>query len=503
VHRVFILSMVCSAFVTVSGCATVEPARDYRAAETLIRDATGSAATYLPGNDASVQKRVAQLLDGGLTVDEAVQICLLNNRTIQAAFYDIGVARSEVVQSGLLSNPTLGLSVRFPEGGGRSNLEAGIAQNIVDLWQIPVRKRVAEAELTRTILDVANTVSQVAADTKAAYYAVMARAMALQNAEENTRLAEQLLTAAQAQQRAGTVSELDVNLARGVVLGAKVAATNAQLYERTARRRLLELLGIRQQGTPLELISAFPGSPATTLDSTQLMAIANDARLDLRAARSIVVQAKKRVAAERQKVFPEISVGLSLERSERRGARSRKILADTARASIANGALSAPEIQPRSERRAERKSEVDVIMGPSLDLTLPIFDQNQAQIAGAAYRYAQAQRELDALELAVAHATSQAIDDAETAWRLLRTYEDEFLPQAEKNLEFSRQSYQSGRTSLITVLDAQRSLLETRDAYTSAQQNAALAVVGLERETARPFQSLLQAIREKPEEKEP
>ena len=49
-------------------------------------------------------------------VAEAIQVCLLNNPGLQAAFLDIGMARADVVQSGLLSNPSLTALVRFPTG---------------------------------------------------------------------------------------------------------------------------------------------------------------------------------------------------------------------------------------------------------------------------------------------------------------------------------------------------------------------------------------------------
>ena len=78
--------------------------------------------------------------------------------------WGFGASRADVVQSGLLSNPTLAISVRFPKGGGRSNIAAGLAQQPVDLWQIPVRKRITEAQLEATVLTVAHQAVTLAAD---------------------------------------------------------------------------------------------------------------------------------------------------------------------------------------------------------------------------------------------------------------------------------------------------------------------------------------------------
>ena len=45
------------------------------------------------------------MLDNDLDEDEAAQIALLNNRRLQVAYEDLGVAQAEVVQAGLLRNP--------------------------------------------------------------------------------------------------------------------------------------------------------------------------------------------------------------------------------------------------------------------------------------------------------------------------------------------------------------------------------------------------------------
>ena len=73
---------------------------------------------YQPDGDALVDGRVESLLAGGLSADKAAQIAILNSRKLQALFYEIGMARADVVQSGLLSNPTLAMSLGFPDGGG-------------------------------------------------------------------------------------------------------------------------------------------------------------------------------------------------------------------------------------------------------------------------------------------------------------------------------------------------------------------------------------------------
>ena len=111
-----------AALLAIVGCAGVDPQPDYERAARYVAEVTGEEHVYLPGGDDEiVTRKVEALLSDGLTADEAVQVALLNNPSLQAAFLSIGLARADVVQSSLLSNPSLTGLIRFPtEGGTRS-----------------------------------------------------------------------------------------------------------------------------------------------------------------------------------------------------------------------------------------------------------------------------------------------------------------------------------------------------------------------------------------------
>jgi cobalt-zinc-cadmium efflux system outer membrane protein len=474
-----------------TGCAQVNPGTDYRRAAIEVIAATGQTAVYDPNDDAKAGQKVCELLGNGISAEDAVRIALLNNPTLQAAFFRIGMARADLVQSGLFSNPSLAFSLQFPEGGGRSNLQASLAQNIVDLWRIPVRRRVAESTLTETVLTIAREGTQLAADAKSAYFAAVAADRNLSIVKENLDVAQGLLKATLARQKAGAVGELDVNLARSPALNAELHVRTARLDVGTARRRLAILLGLTLKAEDLNLTDPLPQPPEARLSPDRVVEVALSARLDLKAARQATSAAEERVREECLQVFPNIEVGPFLERAESRALPGRNILADTARASVAAGALTAPDIQSRGQRNQERRQEIDSILGPALTMTLPIFDQNQAQIAKAEYAYQQALRQLDAIERTVVQDTRQAVDRAMTAWEVARFYETQIVPQAQKSLDLSDTTYQAGKTSIITVLEAQRTLLATRRIAIDALRTAAETIADLERITGRPATVLL------------
>ncbi|MCO6438602.1 MAG: TolC family protein [Phycisphaerae bacterium] len=481
------------ALAAIGGCATVNPRSDYERVGRHVTEATGREQTYQPEDDELVAEIVVGLCEDGITAAEAVEICLLNSPTLQAAFMDVGMARADAVQAGLFSNPFVGISARFPDGGGLANIEASVAQNIAELWQIPIRKRAAERTLDRAILDLARTAVGLGADAKAAYFEAVGADELHRIAQENLIIAQDLLELALARQEAGAANELDVNLSRSIALNADIEVERARLASADARRELAILLGLVSRADQLVLADSLPDAYPEIQDTPSLVELAKRWRLDLRSAQEAVALAEAQLDEQYRLVWPVVELGLDLEREDRRSQGGRDILADTARASIANGGLTAPDIQPRSERRSEHGQ--NTIFGPSLGVELPIFDQNQAQIAKAQYALQQARKTLDAVDRAVSQEVRGAADRALTTWRLMQKFREQSIPLAQSNLELSREAYRAGRASFLSVLEAQRLSLETRSGLVSAAQAAAIAVPELERTIGLPFAKLIEGIK--------
>ena len=446
--------------VWMAGCATVDAGPDYERAATEIERAVGHPSLDNPEDSSAGDAATAALLEGGLTAEESVKLALLNNPRARAVLLKIGMARADVVQAGLWSNPTVGFSFRFPDGGGLANFEASLAQNIAELWMIPARSRAAERDLARMTLDVARELVTLAIDTKVAYFNAVAADDALMITRDNVSLTMQLRDITEARLEAGTVGSLDVNLARGQALRAEVELRTATLESETARRTLATLMGMIESAKGIELTDPLPLPPERSLQTDRYVEIALDARLDARAARDAVEAAAARVELEQAKVFPNLDIGLEIERGERRSGESHG---------------------------------TEALVGPSLGFTVPLFDQNQAQIAKARMVHMETQALLDALERSIMQETRDAADRLASAWDVASLYQQQVLPQVQETLSLSEATYQAGQTTVLNVIDAQRSLLETRRANLAALQDAANAMAELERATARPVGELLAA----------
>ena len=88
-------------------------------------------------------------------------------------------------------------------------------------------------------------------------------------------------------------------------------------------------------------------------------------------------------------------------------------------------------------------------------MELPLFDQNQAQVARAEFELLQATYLRDAIDREIVQESWAVHARATTAFETAGFMRDELLPLRENGLRLAREAYRVGSTTLLTVLDAQ------------------------------------------------
>ncbi len=63
------------------------------------------------------------------------------------------------------------------------------------------------------------------------------------------------------------------------------------------------------------------------------------------------------------------------------------------------------------------------------------------------------------------------------------------MPQAQKNLDFTNAAYKAGTTNVLTLLESQRALLDTRGGYVLAWSDASTSLSDLERAVGLPLEA--------------
>lgn len=472
----------------VAGCGTVRPAEDYARAGALIGERTGTEHVYDPLGEDAYAARCSELLAGGLSADEAVQLALLNNRALQGRFQDIGVSKADLGQSALLSNPTLSFSTRFADIGGRANVSFGLAQELVDLWQIPVRKRIARDALDATILAVSESAIVLSAEVRSAYLEVCAQDALSALAAENVKQRQAAVELTQRRFDAGETTIMDVNLVRASVLEASMQLAMVQRDARVARGVLEHQLGLSLDQGGVEVIDALPEPGCPPDDERDLVQRALAERLDVRMASLGLDQAAHEVKLEIRRAVPSVTLGLDGERPDRANGQAPASLASQVAA--INTALSAPSqalqdrilerIDGARQRKFDDSQAVGLLLGPSLQLTLPVFDQNRAQTAKARYLYVQKEKDYEELLLSVVEEVQTALANVRASGAVLRMVCAEGLPLAEQNLATAQRVYEAGEESIVALLLAQQNVDAQRAARLRSAADYGIALARLE-----------------------
>ena len=184
---------------------------------------------------ASARATVERLLKRPLSADAAVQIALLNNRRLQAAYNELGIAEADLVQSSLPPNPSFSL-LRIA-GSAELEIERRIVADILALATLPARSDIAADRFRQAQLRAIAETVRVATDTRRAWVRTVAAhetglflAQAQTAAESATQLAKKL-------GESGALNKLDQ--ARDQVFYADLTAQVgiARQHRRAARRQ--------------------------------------------------------------------------------------------------------------------------------------------------------------------------------------------------------------------------------------------------------------------------
>lgn len=335
----------------------------------------------------AAQAELRALLAGPLDENAAVAVALMRSGEVRAAFEDVGVARAEFVQAGLLRNPVLsGNSKRFDSG---TEIEGALVLPVVDAFLRPLRLRVAESGLAAERARAVRAVVGVVFDVR--------RALAeVRHAEDDLRLAADALGVAESSQRlmkrlhdAGNVPGLAPAREDAAVARARLDLHAAEMGLRDARERVTARLGLWGSDANWTVASVPAAAPQPDLSRFESRAVR--ASLDLAESRAEIERTAQTAGLlSWEGLFPAIDAGAAVKRE----------------ASDGWG------------------------VGPDLSIELPLFDSGDARVEGA-----QA-----ALRSKLGHFEAQAVEIRSGARRL----RDRYLSLAERE-RFLRETYVAAR----------------------------------------------------------
>lgn len=397
----------------------------------VVRERTGLDVRWraMDGEGGKSADETRALLAQPLTEESAVRLALLNNRDLQAAFEELGVARARLVSAVALPNPELEGRIGFARGS-RPDLMISVTESVSDLLWLPMRDGAARAELDAAKLTVAGRVLDFVYAVKVAFHErEAAERIALLTATTH-EAAEASYEAAARLHEAGNIPDLDFMNQQALREETTTAAEEARLDQDRAAGRLALLLAVPLPG-PVAIadVQGQSALPAKEVDVT---------RLDGRAlARSLDVEIARR-----------------------------KSYAASRRASLARATGLLPDLRAGFE--AERIESLPWALGPVAGLRFPLFYQGQGEVSLAEAEMRRGNETRAALLARVGVEAKLAGERLLAARTRVIRYEKDILPLRRHIVEETLLRYNAMSVGVFQLLQAKRDQLDAELRYARA-----------------------------------
>ena len=406
--------------------------------------------------DASPDQAPLPAPDGprdALALRDAVALALIRSPDLASFAYDVRAAEARSVQAGLSPNPMVTVMaenlLESSQGDDRfREVTVQLSQVIELAGKRDKRLALAQAQQRLAAWDYEARRLEVATLTAQRHVAVIAAQQRVELAERMLKLAEQTHEIATQRAKAGVAptSEQDKALVRVSVERVRLDTARHKLS--AARQALASTWGqsiasFRQAVGDLDV-----SLPVPAVES--LLTAAAD---HPRAARwaDEVDERRRAVELARAKGVPDVTAGAGV-----------RTFPD------ANDAAALLEFS----------------------IPLPLNDRNQGGVLEARYALAKTTAQSRAAEAMLHQELSAAHAEMAAAVFALRLLRDEAMPAARSAHQAARDAFATGRTDLLNVLDAERTLVEVEAQLIDARESQHTAAAKIEGLTARPLSEM-------------
>jgi len=343
--------------LAVIGCTSFSADGGFGSVEQIARERLNKDVTWTRTEEQrqSAADRVSQLLSKPLSVDDAVQIALLNNKGLQASFSELGISEASVVQAGRLPNPHFAMTrTSLVEGGVRHySIEQSLTINVLALLTMPQQLSIQRRRFDQVQRTTAIEVLRIASETRKAYLSAVAAEQSMRYMRDVNEVAEIGADLARRMKEVGNWNALMQAREQAFYADATLNLARAQQIRVSTRERLTRLLALSGSQTQFELPDRLPDLPRIPTELPDAEQRAMTQRLDLQAIR-IETDALAR------------NLGLSK----------------------ATRVINVLELGPARER--DGPSGTPWLKGYEISFDLPLFDFGTAKVARAEAIYMQA-----------------------------------------------------------------------------------------------------------------
>ena len=238
--------LVPISILALSACATIQPQAGFGDVQAEVTARTGEQIRWRTGSpaDHQVTAELKALLVRPLEIEHVTQIALLNNAGLQAMYENLGIAQASLVQAGLLKNPVFDGALRFVGGGIAPSLDIDVSQDFLQIFTLPLRKKMARFEFETAKLTLTGDVVDFVGTVRQAYYSAQASEQAAELMLEVTEGTAALLLASETLFEAGNINELMLNRQQAVHEEALLMLGDAETSQMRDHEQLTQLMGL-------------------------------------------------------------------------------------------------------------------------------------------------------------------------------------------------------------------------------------------------------------------
>lgn len=402
----------------------------------------------------SAEARADQLLHRPLTADSAVQVALLKNRGLQAAFNDLGVSEAQYVLATLPPVPRLTLQ----RTGGDFSLEVErtVVASLFELVTLPARAAIAQSQFRAEQFRAAEQVLRLAGEARRQFYRTVSANQSVAYLEQALASTESASTLATQLGETGALNKLEQAREHAFYneLGAQLA--KARVFQRVERERLIRLLGLWNREIEFKLPNGLPPLPGRLVPGAQIEAEAVRKRADLQVARFELQSLAGQFGLNQVSSF--ISVF------------------DVGYADVYDRSKS---FEPNGRGGFDIRRDTSFRKGYSADLVIPIYDFGTTVVRGAKEAYLGAAHRLAERAVNARSEVREAYQRYRGQYDITRHYQGSVLPLRKTIQDQSLLQYSGMLIDVTTLLvDARARILSNVQAI-EAQRDFWIAATDL------------------------
>lgn len=379
-----------------------------------------------------------------ISLGEAIAIATEKNPQLQSARDQVDAATGALRQSKLYPNPVLDLlAEEMPTqeiGLNQSQNLVAITQPIITGGKRKLGIKVSEQSKEKNTFERDTVLLSIMADTKKAFYRVIADQDGLTVAKETERIAKEIYESEKVRFEAGEVPV--TNILRGEVELSK-AKNLVSIAEGNLQNSIKELLTV--MGIPEQTIDGASGTLLTKPTELSLQDLESGMRNNqplLKASKKNIEIAETQLTLEKRQVIPDMNVSAGYKRLGR--------------------------------------DELDTVQ-LGVEIPIPFFNRNQGNIQRGKALSKKAKNDNQSVYHDLLFQLKRNFNSYNVEKRRVLEYRDKILPKTEESLTLITRGYKEGEFNYIDLLDAQRTWADTRVSYIESLKNLNLLIADIER----------------------